>query len=234
MPAQDKITFELISRASHRIGALLTVIKEGISLVSEETAGRINTTQQKSLLFSQRAVNRLTQLITDLIDLEKILKQEIKLRKEKVNINELINNVCEVIREEAAVKNISLKNKLSADLAAGYIDRDKTARALINLIEDIIKFTPVGGHIDVSAGENDHIEISVKSSSVVKGIAGYGALPPIDKPIADLLENNKISLNIIIAKALIQSQGGNIKLSRSNENGNEINLDIPKFQEGTQ
>jgi signal transduction histidine kinase len=230
MPEQDKFNFDMVSRASHRIGALLTVIKEGISIVSEETVGKVNANQKKSLLFSQRAVNRLTQVVTDLIDLEKILVKEIKSRKEKTEPYELVNSLCESMREEAALKDIALINQLTANPGTVYIDRDKISRAMVNLIEDIIKYTPPGGHIYISSAGNDKVEISIKSDNVIKGMFGYTNFPSLEAELKDLLKNNKISLNIIIAKALIETEGGRVKLLKSKDNVNEIIFDIPRYK----
>lgn len=229
MSQKNKFYFDMISRSSHKIGALLTVIKEGISLVLEETAGRINQTQKKSLIFSERAVNRLIQLISDFIDLEKILNQEIRFRKEKVNLYQLLNDICESIKHELSMKNVAFKNKLSPIvLSLVYVDYDKTSRAIANIMEDIIRYTPEGGQIHISGTENNDVEISIKSDSIVKSVVGYDNLLN-EENIENLLKDNKISFNMVMAKVVIESQGGKINLLSSQNNKNEIIFSIPKY-----
>ncbi len=229
MEEEKAFYFDIISRSSHKIGALLTVIKEGISLVFEETTGKINNSQRKSLSISNRAVNRLVQLMSDLIDFENIVTKKINFRKEKINIYDLINYVCNFFQEELEIKNICLENRLSDSLALVYADRDKTLRAIINLIEDILKFTPAGSKIYIIGTENNSIEVSIRSESIIKNLASCNESSGFDETIESLLKKEKLPLNIIIAKALIESQGGKTRLFRDKNSRNEVIFNIPKY-----
>ncbi len=259
MQEENRFCFDIISYASHKIGSLLTVAKEGISLVSEETTGKINDVQKKSLLSSARAINRLTQLISDLIDLEKIINRKIKFRNEKINLYELIDYVCDYIQVEAGHKQISLENKLSvrlrlptarlrrpdepvfskpADiLSLVYVDRDKTLRSIINLLEYIIKFSfeksqiCITGHDSVNNSNTEFIEISIKSSRIIKNFINYDNSLSISRDIQTLLKDENINLNLIIAKALIECQGGQIKLLSVEDDKGEIIFSIRKYRQ---
>ncbi|MFH1783900.1 MAG: hypothetical protein ABH868_03265 [bacterium] len=229
MSENRKQLFALVSKSSHKIGALLTIIKEGMSLVYGGEEGSVNHAQQRALLIANNAIVRLTHMVSDLIDLEKILSGDIIFRKEETKVYDLISYIGKSIHHELDIKKIAFKNTVSESVCSVYIDRDKTKRAIANILEEMLKVTPEESTITVCAKEEEQVVISLKSESIMKNTPAVFTSDMLKDNIETLLVNDKAHINIIIAKAIIEQQGGHMDLLKEEGNYNHIIFRLPRY-----
>ncbi|HQB07891.1 MAG TPA: ATP-binding protein, partial [Rectinema sp.] len=146
----DRLKSEFISTASHELRTPLTAIKESVMLLQDETAGRASEPQKRFLSIAMRNIDRLAQLISDLLDLSRIETGELHLNLVSADINKLIAEVAGAIKILATTRNINIKYDANLKLPKTLLDRDRISQVLVNLLSNAIKFTKEGGSIDIS------------------------------------------------------------------------------------
>lgn len=140
----DRIKTEFVSTVSHELRTPLSITKEGISLVLDNTVGELNERQRHFLTAAKNNIDRLTNIINDLLDIAKIDARKITLNAEPTDLPELIRQVVDSFQLRAKRKGIALKTNFPAEQTIIKIDNDKMTQALVNLIDNALKFTNTG------------------------------------------------------------------------------------------
>jgi len=150
----DRIKSEFISIASHELRTPLTAIKNSIKIVLSKMAGEINNEQERFLGMAMRNIDRLYRLINDFLDLSKMESGNTVIKKEEVNLKELILSVFLTFQAQADEKGIKLGTAVPENLPQALGDQDRIVQVLNNLLNNAIKFTTPGGRISIQAEES--------------------------------------------------------------------------------
>jgi signal transduction histidine kinase/GGDEF domain-containing protein len=171
----DGMKSEFVSVASHELRTPLAAIKNAVQLVLKGTAGKINENQEKFLSMAERNINRLTNILNDLLNLSKIESGKIELKFENIGLKGIIELTASSLRPHADGKSIKIDLEINEPLPAVYGDPEKIERILTNLVGNAIKFTPEGGRIliiaqplahDEKTGYGDRVAVSVKDTGI--------------------------------------------------------------------
>lgn len=166
----DQLKSNLLSTVSHELRTPLTVIRGGVALIRNQTLGKINDDQQDTLNDVLGSVDRLTNIINNLLDLSKLEAGRVELRTSDFNVPEVINEVLKLFQPEVVSRSIRLDVDLASPPTLICADKDKIIQILTNLIANAIKFTPKGGRITVGKKTSEfEVEIFVKDTGI--GIA---------------------------------------------------------------
>jgi PAS domain S-box-containing protein len=160
-------------------------------------------------------------LVDDLLDLTKIARGMIELRREPVDLHEIARRVVEICRSDLLARKQILALELGAAEHHAYADPARLQQVFWNLLKNSIKFTPVGGSIAVrsenpSAGR---IRISVKDTGV--GIPA-GILPRIFEPFERGPKTvspraGGLGLGLSISRTLVELHGGTVRAESEGE-----------------
>jgi signal transduction histidine kinase len=162
-----QIKQQFISTVSHELRTPLTAIREGLNIVLEGVAGKLKPKQREFLELSKRNVDRLSALINDVLDFQ-------KLESGRMSFNFVSSNIADTIREAADIMKLMAKNfkvemsvKVEADISMAVFDRNKLIQVLTNLLSNAIKFTPAGGKVELCARMiNDSIAITISDTGL--------------------------------------------------------------------
>ncbi|MHC4479619.1 MAG: sensor histidine kinase [Planctomycetota bacterium] len=118
---------------------------------------------------------RLTEIVSDVLDLAKMADGELHLEPEPFDLMPLIERCLKTFSQEAEERDIQLVQSVPAALPQVYADGNAVARVLNNLMSNAFKFTPDGGRIEVAAelsnGQSDRPEaVAVMVSDTGVGI----------------------------------------------------------------
>lgn len=136
---------KLISVVSHEIRTPLAAIKAGIAIVTDGLAGSLTPEQKDILDTTQRNVNRLTRLIDQFLDFQKLEAGKTEFKREENDINAIVNDVCKSMLPLCTQKGLKLQIKLDYSLPKPLCDKERIAEVVHNLISNAIKFTKAGG-----------------------------------------------------------------------------------------
>jgi signal transduction histidine kinase len=139
-----KIKSEFTSMVSHELRTPLTVIQESVGIVHDGTAGPINPEQREFLTAAKRNIDRLTRLINDVLDFQKLEIKKMTIRMTENDINRLVNEVKENFTLMARNKGLELSEDLEAELPSLLFDRDRILQVLTNFMNNALKVMEKG------------------------------------------------------------------------------------------
>ncbi|SMD32582.1 Signal transduction histidine kinase [Reichenbachiella faecimaris] len=161
--AKDKF-FNIIA---HDLRSPLTSLK-GLASIMIEGIDHLAAEDVKTLsLGLQTTVDNTINLTDNLIEWARIQIQEFETRKEKVDLDQIINTVWHLYKDQAEKKNITLKYSAGQNnLVIG--DKNQITFIIRNLVNNAIKFTPKGGEVqmEISKIKNEKIAIHVVDNGV--------------------------------------------------------------------
>ena len=210
---QQKLQREFIDIAAHE---LRTPIQPIIGL-----SNIIGSKLKDSELLKMQAVvirnaNRLSRLTGDLLDVARIESKNLRLRKERFNLNENIKNVVDDIKSEFPhTGEIQLTFEPSSP-AFIYGDKERIYQVIINLVRNAFKFTKQGIisiQVDI---KRDQTIVSIKDSG--QGLAPE-VLPKLFSKFATTSPTGT-GLGLFISKAIIEAHRGRLWAENNNDNCN--------------
>jgi len=229
----DGMKSEFVSVASHELRTPLTAIKSAVQLILKGKTGEINENQRRFLSMAERNINRLANILNNLLDFSRIESGKIGIKFEELDIRSSIEFILSSLKPQADGKSIHLKMEIQEDLPPVYADREKVEQILTNLIGNAIKFTPEGGEISVSAkpfGEDgDMVAVSVKDSGI--GIPEDQLRKIFDKffRVEDSLRGSitGTGLGLAITKGLVEAHHGGIWVESEVGEGSAFTFTLP-------
>lgn len=162
----DHLKSSFLANMSHEIRTPMNGILGFTELLKEPM---LSGEEQKEYIdIIEKSGLRMLNIINDIISISKIESGETDLNMASVDINDLIRNLVETYKTEAAAKNIrlSLMNLLPENQSFVKTDKDKVGAILINLIKNAIKFTQSGS---IEAGclkKAEELEFYVKDTGI--------------------------------------------------------------------
>lgn len=142
---EEKIKFFM--DVSHDIRSPLTLILSPLeSLMKVDHGPEVNT----KLNVMHRNVQRVMNLINELLDIRKLDKGKMRLACRRTDVVAFLSELVELFRMQAEEKNQTLTFTDTWGLGKVWLDRDNFDKIMVNLISNAVKYTPKGGSIDVS------------------------------------------------------------------------------------
>ncbi|MFA6186368.1 MAG: PAS domain-containing sensor histidine kinase [Phycisphaerae bacterium] len=170
---EDKLleTMELkaqfISTVSHELRTPLTAIKEGISIVMDGIAGKLKPKQREFLELSKRNVDRLSILINDVLDFQKLESGRMKFDLSPNDVAKTIREAADTMKLFADKHKVKMFVNIASDIGRAMFDRNRIIQVLTNLLSNAIKFTPESGSVTLDAArQNNEIVIAVTDTGM--------------------------------------------------------------------
>ena len=232
----DQLKTDFVSTVSHELRTPLTIMKEYASIISDELPGKLNPGQRKYLSIIEGNIDRLSQIIEDLLDISRIDAQKVVLKREFVDLASIINDVVTQFKPKTDGKQIEFKTVFPASLPPLYIDADRIRQVFTNLIGNAIKFTPPNGKIIAEIiGKEMEFECRVTDTGI--GIAAEN----LDKVFTRFEQFDRTEgsgakgtgLGLAITKALIQLHHGRIWVESALNEGSKFIFTLPKYTPAT-
>jgi len=228
---------EFLAMMSHELRTPLNAILGVNECLQEEIYGAINDRQLKALNTIENSAYHLLDLINDVLDVSKIEAGEMKLNTDTVSIRDLCHSSMMFIQPQAQKKNITLKSSFCASLPTITIDERRIRQALINLLNNAVKFTPEGGSITL---EIDYPLMKEKETPPFIRLAvmdtGIGIAPEnikklfqpfvqIDSALNRNYEGTGLGLTLV--KRIVELHGGTVEVSSELGKGSCFTIDLP-------
>ncbi len=114
-----------------------------------------------------RNVRVQTQIVSDLLDMSRIISGKVHLEVQPLQIHDVVKNAVESVRQAAEAKRIRMRSILDSSIGLVRGDSNRLQQVLWNLLTNAIKFTPADGRIHVVLERvNSHIEILVEDTGI--------------------------------------------------------------------
>ncbi|MCI0520225.1 MAG: GAF domain-containing protein [Chloroflexi bacterium] len=143
----ETLVHDLRSPVSTMLGAL-DVIGEVTSRHSDGDPEMV----QEALHVARRGGRRVLGMIESLLEIARLQSDKMDVHVTSINLRSLIAVVMNEMLPQALEMGIYVYSQAADDLPLARADRGKTARVLTNLLDNALKFTPVGGEVCIAAG----------------------------------------------------------------------------------
>jgi signal transduction histidine kinase len=187
--------------------------------------------RREYLEIALRHAERLGRLVSDLFDLAKLEALDEPLERERMPIGELVQDVTQKYSLHAAKRGVSLKADIAGELVFISADVGLIERALENVLDNALRFTPDGGSITVNLEPlGDWLRIEVQDTG--PGISA-GDLPRVFERFHrtagndDGRESRGAGLGLAIAKRAIELHGGKIHCESRVGRGTTFRFELP-------
>lgn len=227
----DRMKSEFITVAAHQLRTPLTGIKWSLEMLSTEE-GIITKDEQKELLDKAFQSNeRMIKLVNSMLTVSQLEEGRFLYKFSEIQIEDLIQEILKNF--EVQIKNKKIEcifNKPEKPLLKIKIDLEKITIALVNLIDNAIKYTPQKGKIIIFLEEKDNkIKISIKDTGM--GISKEDQQKLFVKFFrsAEALktETSGSGLGLFIAKNIIEAHKGQIWVESEKEKGTTFYFTLP-------
>jgi PAS domain S-box-containing protein len=180
----------------------------------------------------QRQVRQLARLIDDLLDVSRITRDKIELRKEPVDAAQLVNRAAGTVAPIIDKHHHQLTVDVSSDEMPLFADPTRTEQIIVNLLTNAAKYTPEGGQITLRAfPQNDQIVITVKDTGI--GIPSE-MLPRVFELFTQVnpkLDRAKggLGIGLTVVRRLTEMHGGSVSAtSEGLGKGSEFTVRLPR------
>jgi two-component system, OmpR family, sensor histidine kinase BaeS len=174
-------------------------------------------------------VEHLQRLVEDLRTLSQADAGVLSLNRVLVSPLDLLERMAKSYEHQAAQMKIALEVQARADLPKILLDPDRMAQVFGNLISNSLRYTPEGGQIQLTAGqEKDSLAFIVHDNG--QGISAEALTHIFDRfyradPARS--QGNESGLGLAIARSIVEAHGGSISAESEVEKGTKMRLIFP-------
>lgn len=154
-----------IAAVAHELRSPLTLIKGFVQGMVDGTVEKED--QDKYLNIILRETKRLTQLIANLLDLQKMESDQYPIYPQKFGINELIIRTLIKYEEEIEKKGVQVNLHLTQDEMMVWADKDAYEQVIINLLENAMKFMKEKGNLQITSEyKNNKVWVKIQDNGI--------------------------------------------------------------------
>ena len=229
----EKLRQDLIANISHDLRTPLAIIQGYIETLQMKEESLDPKERKEYLSKINSSGERLSKLISQLFEYSKLEANQIEPEKEPFLISELANDVHRNYQVLAKKKNIELSLNMAKQIPLVFADISLVERAIQNLMDNALKFTPEGGKVTVEIQPNkDDVEISIKDSG-----------PGITKENQQLVferyrqtktgrEKEGAGLGLAIVRKIMDLHNASIRVFSKPNEGTTFSFNLPIYEKG--
>jgi signal transduction histidine kinase len=230
----DRMKTEIISITSHQLRTPATIIKGNLEMVLGGDVGKITPLQRDLLNDTYMGNQRMIRLVNDLMDAAKIDEGKFKLITEPSHLEDLVAEIVKELLPLAKDKHVVLSYKHpSSPLPEVKINRQRVKQVLLNLINNAVQYSSVGGKGKVEVKielEKEFLRFVVKDNGV--GIPQNEQDKLYEKffrgsNVTKLDPGGGSGLGLYIAKAVVEQGGGKISFTSKENEGTTFYATFP-------
>ncbi|MBC8987169.1 hybrid sensor histidine kinase/response regulator [Pedobacter sp. N36a] len=217
---------EFISIASHELKTPLTSVKGYVQLLERSIDKGDVPTLKKHLAKAQVQLEKLNELITDLLDISKIESGKLKFNKQPFVLDDLLDSVIEIIHQSNPEFKLLKTGTVSREICG---DEMRIEQVIINFLTNAIKYSPGTSEV--------HINVEDRGESVYVGVRdfGIGIDEELQKNVFEkfyrveetAIHFQGLGIGLYISAEIITRHGGEVGVKSIPGEGSEFYFNIP-------
>ena len=224
----SQLKTDLLAQVAHELRQPLSAISVGTQLLD---VTRSEVVRKQTIAVLDRQTEHLRRLVDDLLDLSKLTRHELQLRKSKFDLCQIVGDSVAVIASDLAARGLDLSSTLPPCPVYVNADQTRVRQILLNLLSNAVKFTPSGGTVALSVEQHvSHIVMKVRDT-------GRGIAPDSLPFIFDMFhrsddESSGLGVGLAVVKGLAEVHGGSVEAhSQGVGHGSEFIVTLPVVAE---
>ncbi len=228
--AVEKLKQHFLSVASHDLRAPLSAVSINVSMLTEGKKGALSAGAIKELSRVQTSANRLTELVGELLELEKLEAGKLNLDLTAVSASDVCEAAKELLFGLAQKNSVSIKGPIGEALL--HAEEKRMVQMIANLLSNAIKFSPKDSTVTISiVTEKKMAQIRIADQG--PGIAPEERLLIFDKfrqaRTAEGIAAKGTGLGLAIVRALAESHGGQVGIESEVGQGSTFFVSVPLY-----
>lgn len=228
----NEMKMQFVSVAAHELRTPLTPMLGFLEMLLSDEAGPLNELQRRFTKIVKSSVDRMLDSANNLLDLTRLQTGHIELVLSPCDIGALIEAVATQYAPMFAAKKQRLQTHIPVTIPSVLCDQERVRQVLTNLLSNASKYTPEGGHIDVTvqpAAEKGYLQIIVADDGI--------GIPDEDQAKvfgtffragnAGETGASGAGLGLTISQMLIEQHGGRIWFESGVNQGTAFHFTLP-------
>lgn len=210
---------EMAAAMSHEVRTPLGILRSSTDVLRREKG--LSEEGKEVLGFINSETERLNKLVSTLIDAARPRAPIFS----DVNLTQLINNIIVLLRKQANDKSIDIIMTASDKAVVASVDADQMTQVMMNLILNAVQVLPERGHVEVKLKQDDRqtvIDVMDDGDGIASEYQAEVFEPFFTK------RSGGVGLGLAIVKQIIQAHGGEIYYQKSDMNGAQFTMVLPK------
>jgi len=233
--ALARLKSDFVSNVSHELRTPLALIR----LYAETLElGRITTQEKKNEYYSiiRKESERLTALISNILDFSRIEAGGKEYDFRETDIAELVRNTLDSYRYQIEQQGFALEEHIDPEIPAVKVDREAIARALVNLVNNALKYSDNEKFLGVRLyREQSVLKLEVSDRGI--GIERHEHARIFEKfyrTCDPLVHNTKGSgLGLSLVRHITKAHGGDVEVESTPGHGSKFTLSLPLANQST-
>jgi len=225
----DRRKDEFLATLAHELRNPLAPIRNGLQVMRLSGVGGGMIDEARSMM--ERQLSQMVRLVDDLLDVSRITRNKLELRKERVSLATVVQ--CAIETSRPLIEKAEHELSVTLPFTPVHLDADLTrlAQVFSNLLNNAAKYTEPGGRIELT-GEVDHNEVVVRVLDNGLGIPA-DALAPIFEMFLQVEGNLEraqggLGIGLTLVRRLVEMHGGTVEArSDGPGRGSEFTVRLP-------
>jgi PAS domain S-box-containing protein len=219
---------EFLATLAHELRNPLAPLRNVSAILRME---QLSETARHATGVMERQISQLVRLIDDLMDVSRISRGQLTLRKERVDLRSIIESAVETAQPQLTSAGVTLTIDVPPIPLMLDADATRIAQVVLNLLTNAAKFTPSGGSVTVFAKPlNDRVSITVRDTGV--GIAPedqekvFGMFVQLNRDMRR--SQTGLGIGLTLVKQMTEMHGGSVAVwSAGTGQGSEFTITLP-------
>jgi PAS domain S-box-containing protein len=219
---------EFLATLAHELRNPLAPLRNVAEILRME---QLSQTGRQATGVMERQISQLVRLIDDLMDVSRITRGQLTLRKDRLDLRSIIESAIETAQPQLTSAGVSLALDIPPDPLLLEADATRISQVILNLLTNAAKFTPSGGRVWVTAKPlGDRVAVTVRDSGA--GIAPedqekvFGMFVQLNRDMRH--SQTGLGIGLTLVKQMTEMHGGTVSVwSAGLGHGSEFTITLP-------
>lgn len=226
----SRVKSEFISTVSHELRTPLTAISGALGLIAGGAVGPLSLQAQEMVGIAKKNSQRLSYLINDLLDMEKLMVGKLHFDLRALELMPLLEQA--LAENQAYAEPYKVRYVLSQriDGLRVWVDAQRLQQVLANLLSNAAKFSPEGAQVEVAVrrrGEAVRVEVQDHGTGIPTSFQGSIFQKFSQADASDTRQKGGTGLGLAISRELIERMGGSMGFESQEGQGACFFFDLP-------
>ncbi len=230
LKAYDQHRSQFVSNVSHELRVPLTSMIYAITNMLNGVTGTMSKESMRYLRSLEAGGKRMLMTINGILDLSKLESNMLSLNKKKMPLARLVRSSLTWLALRAEQQELSFKANTANCHCFVECDPEKMERVLMNIVDNAIKFTPAGGHVEVTVREGTNGKALIMVEDDGAGISPKDLHQVTTRYFRGSEQVQGSGLGLSISKEIVELHGGSLVIESpppGREKGTCVTITMP-------